>query len=505
MKKACWLLVLLLTSSVLFAQTIDWKKKLPIVNQYIDSLMKDWNIPGLAIAIVQGDKLVYAKGFGYRNLEQQLPVDTSTLFPIASNSKLFTATALAEMDLEHKLSLDAPVRDYLPQLHFSTDELNAKATLRDLLSHRTGLPRYDAFWAYNTDITRDDLLQLVQYMKPQYTLREGYIYNNVMYATAGIAMEKITDSSWESIIRKRLFNPLQMKASCFLPEEMTAYGNYSLSYYQNDSSKQMFPITHPAQSLALGPAGTIKSTVGDMSHWMIAQLNKGQYKGIQAIPAAAIEETLLAQNVTEKKARWPELSNSLYCLGRTVQSYKGYQLVYHTGSIDGFYSNLSFLPGEKLGIFMVHNATEAGSLRSIMALPVFDILLGLPRTPWISRYKEDYGKAKAKQKKDEQAFLANQQKETNPSHPLADYTGIYKHPAYGQLTIKMVNGALQADYRHLLLPLHHYHYDQFRTDEKNSDLPDFSFHFRLDENGHIAAVEIVELAEVDEVVFEKEK
>lgn len=301
MKKACWLLAFMLISGILPAQTIDLKKKLPLVDRYIDSLVKDWNIPGLAIGIVQNDQLVYAKGFGYRDLARKLPVDTATLFPIASNTKLFTATIAAEMQGEGRLSLDAPVKTYLPLLQFSTDELNAKASLRDLLSHRTGLPRYDLFWAYNTDITRDELLQLVRYMKPRFSLREGYIYNNVMYAMAGIALEKIADSSWERLVSKRLFAPLQMTASCFLPEEMTAYGNYALSYYQDDSTKELLPITHLAQSLALGPAGTIKSTVGDMSHWMIAQLNNGQYKGAQAIPAAAVTETLLAQTVAEKR------------------------------------------------------------------------------------------------------------------------------------------------------------------------------------------------------------
>ena len=505
MKKACWLLAFMLISGILPAQTIDLKKKLPLVDRYIDSLVKDWNIPGLAIGIVQDDQLVYAKGFGYRDFARKLPVDTATLFPIASNTKLFTATIAAEMQGEGRLSLDAPVKTYLPLLQFSTDELNAKATLRDLLSHRTGLPRYDLFWAYNTDITRDELLQLVHYMKPRFSLREGYIYNNVMYAMAGIALEKITDSTWEALVKKRLFTPLQMTASCFLPEEMTAYGNYALSYYQDDSTQELLPITHLAQSLALGPAGTIKSTVGDMSHWMIAQLNNGQYKGAQAIPAAAVRETLLAQTVTEKTTRWPELSHSLYCLGRTVQQYKGYSLVSHTGSIDGFYSNLSFFPAQKIGIFMVHNSMEAGSLRSVMALPVFDILLGLSRTPWIARYKKDYLDAKAAEQKEKQQLLSDRQKGTHPSHPLADYAGEYEHPAYGSLTIRLVSGALVAGFRHLDIPLYHYHYDQFHTSEKSGDLPGFEVRFRTGETGQIDALEMSLSGDPGETVFRRKK
>lgn len=500
MRKSASLLLLLCFAAAVQAQTSDWKKKSAQVDQYIDSLMKGWNIPGMAIGIVQGDQLVYAKGFGYRNLEQQLKVDTATLFPIASNSKLFTATVATEMALEGKLDLDKPVRNYLPELLFSTDELNAKASLRDLLSHRTGLPRYDAFWVYN-NIKRDSLLKLVTHMQPQLTLREGYIYNNVMYATAGIALEKVGGASWETLVRQRLFAPLQMKASCFLPEEMTAYGNCATSYFQPDSTGKHYPVTHLAQSLALGPAGTIKSTVGDMSHWMMAQLNKGMYKGVQAIPAAAIEETVKPQSIAEKSTRFPELSNALYCLGRTIQTYKGRKLVMHTGSIDGFYSCLVFLPDEKIGVFMVHNAIDAGSLRGVMGLPVLDIVTGSSRTPWSARYREDYVKAKVAEKKNKAATAANQKKGTAPSHPLADYAGEFEHPVYGSLTVSTAGDQLALQFRSLTFDLHHYHYDQFHTDETYSDKPDFEFEFRTGEKGNISGVEMNVPGEPGPVLF----
>lgn len=482
-------LFLLLTQTSLgsSAQSAVFEKRLPQIDRYIDSVMKGWNIPGLAIGIVYNNQLIYSKGFGFRDIDKKLPVDTGTLFPIASNTKLFTATAASIMATEGKINLDKPIRNYLPQLVFSTDELNAKASLRDLLSHRTGLPRYDGIWTY-APFPRDSLLRFIPFMKPQLTLREGYIYNNVMYACAGIALEKVAGSSWENIIRQRILQPLHMTSTCFTLEELQHSSNYSLSYFETDSSHRLLPLQHPAQSAALGPAGTIKSNIADMSHWMIAQLNAGLYNSVQAIPAAAIRETLVPNSIADKQSKWEESSNSLYCLGRIIQTYKGIKITSHTGSIDGFYSSLVFAPREKLAIFTVFNSSEAGSLRSVINLPVLDILLAMNRTPWIDRYRKEYLEAKTLTKKEQTAKAARKIANTNPSHPLLDYVGSYHHPVYGEVNIQLAGNGLAMQYRGLKMPLHHFHYDQFATDEKTSDLPDFDLEFSINEAGKVESL-----------------
>ena len=478
------LFILLLQTATGYCQVNNFQKKFPLIDRYMDSLIKEWNIPGLALGIVYKDQLIYAKGYGYRDLQNKLPVQATTIFPIASNTKLFTATAACMLADEGKLSLDNPVRMYMPSLTFSNDELNTKVTLRDMLSHRTGLPRYDGIWVASP-FNRKETIAKVAFMKPQLGFREGYIYNNMMFASAGAVMENVTGKSWEEIVRQKILEPLDMKATCFTNEDMMRNNNYSLSYFEPDSTRKLLPELYMAQSEALGPAGIIKSNVEEMSHWMIAQLNGGKYKGRQAIPESAIRQTLVPNNIADKEGKWDELSNSLYALGRTIQTYKGYKIATHTGSIDGFYSNLTFIPGQQIGIFIVHNGSPGGSFRSAMALPVIDRLLGLSYTPWSERYRKDYLEAKSQEKKAKDSIAATQVKNTVPSHLLIAYTGIYFNIIYGSVTIELQNGQLVFSFRKQRSLLYHFHYDQFITREENTDKPDFRLQFLTNDKGDI--------------------
>lgn len=478
------IITFLFIASFSSAQTNPFQKKLPLLDRYIDSFMKVWNIPGMALGIVYKDQLIYAKGYGYRDVKNKLSVETTTLFPIASNTKLFTSTAACILAEEKKLSLDKPVRTYMPLLNFSNDELNAKVTLRDMLSHRTGLPRYDGIWAASP-FTRKETVDKVVYMRPQLGFREGYIYNNVMFAAAGAVMETVESMSWEEITRKRILQPLQMNASCFTNEEMMKYGNFAYAYYEPDSTSKLQNLTYTAQSDALGPAGTIKSNIEDMSHWMIAQLAGGKYKGQQVIPEAAINQTLIPNNIADKEGRWDELSNSLYGLGRMIQTYKGYKIATHTGSIDGYFSNLTFIPSENIAIFLVHNSVPAGSVRSVMAFPIIDRLLGLPQTKWDERYREDYLKSKADLKRAKDSINATQVKNAVPSHALKDYTGKYANPIYGDMKMEMQNDQLSLSFRNQQSLLHHFHYDQFVTKEEMNGKPDFRINFLTNSKGEI--------------------
>ena len=467
-----------------YGQANPFQKRFPLIDRYVDSLLKDWNVPGLALGIIYKDQLIYAKGYGYRDMGKKLPVDANTLFPIASNTKLFTATAAVMLADEEKLSLDKPVRTYMPALNFYNDELNTKVTLRDMLSHRTGLPRYDGIWVASP-FTRKETVAKVVYMKPVLGFREGYIYNNMMFASAGAVMETVTGKSWEELIREKIFQPLGMKVTCFTNEEMMMTNNYSLSYFEPDSTRKLLPQMYFAQSDALGPAGTIKSNIEEMSHWVIAQLNDGKYKGKQAIPENATKQTLVPNTIADRQGRWDELSNSLYTLGRTIQTYKGYKIATHTGSIDGYYSNLTLIPGQQLGIFMVHNGSPGGSLRGVMAFPVIDRLLGLTYTPWSERYKKDYLEAKAQEKKATDSIKTTQVKNTVPSHALSAYTGKYSNPIYGDIMIELQNGQLVFLFRKQSWMLYHFHYDQFITKEENTDKPDFRLNFLTNSKGDI--------------------
>jgi CubicO group peptidase (beta-lactamase class C family) len=335
-----------------------------------------------------------------------------------------------------------------------------------------------------TPFKRKELISKIYYMKPALGFREGYIYNNNMYTTAGIAIEEVSQKSWEQNIQERIFDPLEMNSSGF-----TGIGakpdNHSLSYFESEDNKKLKARTFLAQSESLAPAGNIYSNMADMSKWLILQVNGGKYKGKQVISAAAIEETKIPNAISDKRGRYDELSNSLYAMGRILQTYKGTKFISHTGSIDGFYSNLSYLPKDSLALFIIHNAVSAGSLRSVMNLPIIDILQSRETTDWSSRYRKDYLDAQERNKKSVDEINASQVKNTYPSHPALAYTGKFTHPVYGDILIDFKNNNLQLQYRSLNATLHHWHYDQFITMDDGKGFPDMRISFLTNDKGEI--------------------
>ena len=491
-------------SLVIFSQTNPFASKFPAIDKYIDSTLKEWNVPGLAMSVVYKDKVIYTKGYGYRDREKKLPVEANTVFPIASNTKLFTATVASILHHDGKLSLDKPVKNYLPSLNFSTDELNAKVTIRDMLSHRTGLPRYDAIWV-NAAFTRKEMIEKISYMKPQLGFREGYIYNNMMFVATGSAMEEVTGKTWETLVREKIFQPLQMSTSYFTNAEMKNNGNYALAYFLPDSTENLLPKKYEGQCEALGPAGTIKTTAADMANWMIAQLNDGKFKGQQAIPSKAISETMIPNNISDKTGKYDELSNTIYCMGRNIYTYKGHKAASHGGAIDGFYSFVTLFPKDSLGIFVVVNASHGRPLSNFVPLDVFDRLMNIPRTSWGQRHMKDYKEALVQEKKSADSVKATQVKNTAPSHALKDYAGTYNHSTYGDIKIELVNDKLFFVFRSQRSALHHFHYDQFSTDEKGTDTPDFILNFLISTKGEVDKISIRPLGDpLTEFVKKKE-
>ena len=466
-----------------YAQVKGFTNNFSLVDGYIDSVMKQWNIPGLALGIVYKDQLMYAKGYGYRDVEAKLPVQPTTVFPIASNTKLFTATLATMLATEGKIDLDKPLKVYVPALNFYNDELNAHVTMRDLLSHRTGLPRYDGIWV-GSQVTRKDAVSSIHIMKPQQSFRSGFIYNNMMYAAAGYVMEEIMKNSWEDLVKEKILLPLQMKSTFFSRQDMVRTNNYAKSYLLPDTTNNLKINSFEAESEALGPAGTMKSTVEDMGRWMIVQLNKGRSNGKQVIPAKAIQETLVPNVISDHRNTWKELSHPLYALGRNVQTYKGFQIATHTGSIDGYYSNMTLMPDDSIGIFLVYNSNRAGLMRTTFAFPIIDRLLNLPYTDWNNRIWQDYEKSRVTGKKAKDSVLATQVKNTAPSHSLNAFTGTYTHPAYGDILISTEGDHLKFNFRKHTSILQHFHYNQFTTKEDNN-APSFRFNFLINSKGEI--------------------
>jgi CubicO group peptidase (beta-lactamase class C family) len=472
-------IILSVFSIYLQAQTFDVTKKLKGFDQTIEKILKDWNVPGCGIGIVVKDKLAYAKGFGYRDLERKLPVTSSTLFQIASNTKLFTATAVGFLVEEGKLDWDKPIKKYVPQIEFYNDELNANVTIRDMLSHRTGISRHDAIW-YKSDFTRQQLFDRIKYLEPSIPLRQGYLYNNLMFVASGKIIEILSGQTWEDYVRSKLFTPLNMTHSLFMVEDMQKQPDFMSPYYEKRDTSILLPYPFYMKNQALGPAGGIISNIDDLSNWLIAQMNGGKFNKKQVISAGIIKETMQpaipSSSVPDK---YYESLNSIYGMGRGTSSYKGHYRTQHGGAIGGIYSNISFMPADSIGVIVFTNAAHSGLLPGIITNIVYDKLLGLTETPWSDRALTDYLKSKQTDKESRKKPDTDRVLNTKPSHPLADYAGIYEDPAYGKLEISFKNDNLGFTFNNITMPLYHYHYDRFVSPDDEID-GKWSFTFGLD-------------------------
>jgi CubicO group peptidase (beta-lactamase class C family) len=279
------------------AQHIDVEQKLKGIDATINKILKDWNVPGAGVGIVVKDKLVFAKGYGFRNIEKKQPVTPNTLFQIASNTKLFTATAIGFLVDEGKLDWDKPIKHYVPQIQFYNDELNANVTIRDMLSHRTGISRHDNIW-YKSDFTRQELFDRLKYLEPSIPLRQGYLYNNLMYSAAGSIVEYMAHQTWEEFVSDRIFKPLGMSHSMFITEDMIRQPDFMSPYYEKRDTSLLAPYPFYTKFQGVGPCGSVISSIHDLSNWVIAQLHGGKFNGKQVIPASVIKETLQPASLT---------------------------------------------------------------------------------------------------------------------------------------------------------------------------------------------------------------
>jgi CubicO group peptidase (beta-lactamase class C family) len=480
------------------AQTIDVSKKLKGFDQTIEKILKDWNVPGCGIGIVVKDKLVFAKGYGFRDLEKKLPVTPNTLFQIASNTKLFTATAVGFLVEEGKLDWDNPIKKYVPQIQFYNDDLNANVTIRDMLSHRTGISRHDLIW-YKSDFTRQELFDRIKYLEPSIPLRQGSLYNNLMYAAAGQIVEYLSGQTWEEFVKNKIFTPLNMSHSMFVVEEMKRQSDFITPYYEKRDTSILLPYPFYTQQQGVGPCGSIISNINDLSNWLTAQMHSGKFKNNQIIPSSIIKETMKPAIPTASVPdKYYENLNSIYGMGRSTSSYKGHYLTQHGGAIGGIYSNISFMPADSIGVIVFTN--RISQLPGIITYTIYDRLLGLTETAWSERSLKDYLQSKEISRESRRKPDTDRIPGTKPSHPLVDYAGIYEDPAYGLMDITFKNDSLNFTFNNISLPLYHYHYDRFITpdDEINGK---WSMTFITDAQGSIGQVKVS--LDEKEVIFNR--
>jgi CubicO group peptidase (beta-lactamase class C family) len=440
--------------------------KLDGFDEYMDMILKDWNVPGVGVGIVKGKELVFSKGYGYRDYGNKLPFTPSTLFPIASNTKLFTAVAAGLLVDEGKLTFDEPIRDLVPELRFFDNTLNAAVTLRDMLAHRTGITRHDTIW-YKSGFTPKELFERLKFMRPVEPLRQTFIYNNMMYEAVGYIIELLTGRSWAQFVQEQILAPLEMKDTVFSVSEMRNKPDFSVPFTEKRDSSELHKIPYYEDTIHSSPAGGIVSNIQEMSHWLVALMNGGAISETNVIPNGILKATMepaisLPNTVAEMRGFW-ELFNENYGMGRDTASYRGHLLTGHGGDINGFHSQVSFMPREQIGVLVFVIGDHCAVLRDVIGYNIYERLLGLDHTPWSARWLDIVSKYKQADKEARRKADGNKMPNTNPSHALLDYAGAYEHPAYGVLNIKLNGEQLQFEFHEAELPLIHFHYDRFDT------------------------------------------
>jgi len=459
--------------------------KLQGLDDLAASAMKQWKVPGVAIAVVQDGKVIYAKGYGYRDLEQKLPVTTATLFPIGSITKSFTALTFAILKDEGKVDWDQPVRSYLPEFQMNDPVATEQATPRDLFSHRTGLPRHDLVW-YSSDFSRQDLVGRLHDLKPNKGFRSAYQYNNLTIATMGYMEGKLTGLGWEGAIRQKVFAPLGMSHSDLSVTEIEKTDDHALPY---ELKKEVVTKVPYHNIDAIGPAGAINSSVDDMSHYLTFQLGDGKYEGKPIVAENDLREMHSPQTAIPDPPpafSMPGLGHFSYGLAWVATSYRGHNLVWHNGGIDGFYALLSMLPDDHLGIVVLTNLPN-GQTPEVLAYNVYDRLLGLDPMPWFDRFKDLEAKGKKQEEEAKKNKPTDRKTGTHPSHHLADYAGEYQNAGYGLMKVVVKGDALELSFNKLgPYPLEHYHYDVFQVPEDSDSLAaGEKFQFEMNKKGDI--------------------
>ncbi len=446
-------------------QTRAIQRRLSGVDSLMRKVMRDWNVPGVGLAVIADGEVALSRGYGLRDIKRKLPVQADTIFPIASVTKSFTAFAVGLLVDEGKLEWDKPVRDYLPEFRLHDEAATARIAVRDLLSHRTGLPRHDGMWAL-TQLERSELFQRLRHLPPSADLRALYQYNNLMFMAAGMLIQKLAGQTWEEFVGERIFQPLGMRDSTFAIRDVSQHPRLCTPYWGR-KGEALRAMPH-LEFESVGPAGTINSTVEDLSRWLSLHLHGGKLGRKALIRPETLAEMHSPQTVMPGPYKFPEIPMGAYGMGWMISVYRGYRRVEHGGNINGFTTRISMLPDEGLGVVFLCNRRHTW-LRNVVEFFLYDRLLGLEPRPWSARFKRLEREATAEEAARKKRKRKERKRGTRPSRPLAEFAGSYEHPGYGAITIRRNGRGLAASYGRYTWQVKHYHYDSFDFLEKTRD------------------------------------
>ncbi len=463
-------------------------------DSFAEQALKDWKCAGFAIAVVQDGKVILSKGYGLRDVKNQKPVTTKTIFAIGSSTKSFTVTSLAALADQGKLDWDRPVREYLPDFRMMDQFASERMTPRDLVTHRSGLPRHDLMW-YSSPWTRQDIFERLRYLEPSKDFRTTFQYQNLMFMTAGYLAAHVSGMTWEEHVRKTILNPLDMASTNFSVTDSQKSPDYSLPYsVVKENIKEI-----PFQNIdTIGPAGSINSNVEDMIKYVQMHLAKGKGVISEKNEAQMISPQMSISGPGNDK----ELGPSSYGMGFFLTTYRGHYLVHHGGNIDGFSALVTFMPQDNIGMVILTNQ-NGSTVPTVVSYNVYDRLLGLDQVEWTKRFKDQQAKARASEEDAKKKGYTAQKTGTHPSHDLSDYVGEYEHPAYGVAQVTSANGGLRFKFHKLGGPMTHFHYDvfEFPQDETNPESTKMKVEFHSNLQGDIDFLSLPLESTVKDIVF----
>lgn len=456
-------------------------ESLAALDAYVAELLKQLPVtPGLSIAVVRGERIVYAGGFGYRDLKAKLPVTPQTQFYIASTTKSFTATAAKMLADEGKLDLDAPLKKYFPKLVLKAPLSAEQITIRDLLTHRSGISNEAINFrtAYTGQYDAGTLLELLAvYSRP---VSPEFRYSNIGYLVTALALEQATGETWQQLVERKIFQPLALKSTTAYASKAKAGGNFARPYLASGGTFSELPYKEDSTMHA---AGGISSSAEDLAKWLVLNMNGGKYEGRQLIAAASLEEVLAPQ--INQKRDFYRYKRYGYSLGWNLGIYNGDKLVHSFGEFPGFRPHVSFMPEHKIGVVvLVNESTDAFSLPDLIACDIYDHLLGRKTldaraNPEIDKYLANLQKRREEQAKraaatPTPASNANA-KRSEPTLPLTTYAGEYENPEWGKILVVAEADALSLRFGVINSALAHVTGDTFKANLRPGEAAQVSF------------------------------
>jgi CubicO group peptidase (beta-lactamase class C family) len=466
--------------------------------QWADQARRDWRAPGLAIAIIQNGQVVLSEGLGVRDTTSGAPVTPDTLFAIGSCTKSFTTALLATLQESGALTFDAPVRSIIPTFKLKDAHATEHVTIRDMVTHRTGLPRHDLLW-YNATFSREDMVQRLAFLEPSRELRETWQYNNLMFLTAGFVSEVVTGKTWEAGVMERLMTPLGMTASNFSVDASQQAADFAQPYEWRDDALRQMPFRNITQ---VGPAGSINSNLTDMIKWAGMHVSHGTWEGRRVLSRESVAELHRPQMIMSDASLHPEIISIGYAMGWMVHAYRGQVMVEHGGNIDGFSALVTLLPGKSTAVVALTNM-NGSPLPRIVTYHAIDRLLEAGGKDWHAQAIAQRNLAESAGKAAKANMASVRRADTRPSHEIAEYAGEFEHPGYGTLTILQEGGALSMTYNRISAPLTHWHFDVFNAGKNPTDptFEDTKLLFETNLDGDIASIETIVDPMVKPVVF----